>query len=141
MSNLIKEQINKDNKNSKIFFNRKSLDEILSNKKNITNEKIKSNKSENNNNNDNDSDKKIKNQNVSNTSNDTSENKKIENKNKSKEQKKKNKEMIYIIFYDIIGVVILFHSIHYIFSLYVSNNFNIFIVYYLFIFIYKCCSF
>ena len=133
MSNLIKEQINKDNKNSKIFFNRKSLDEILSNKKNITNEKIKSNKSENNNN---DNDKKIKNQNVSNTSDITSENKKIENKNKSKEQKKKNKEMIYIIFYDIIGVVILFHSIHYIFSSYVSNNFNIFIVYYLFIFIY-----
>ena len=103
MIDLINIQMKKDNKYSETFVNKKTLEQILSRKKNIIQD-IEN--SENNN--------SINNLNVNNN-NKTEENKTII------KHKNFNVEIIYIIFYGLLGFIILEHIFHFIFSKNVSK--------------------
>jgi len=92
MTDLIHIQMKKDNKYSEISANKKSLEQILSQKKNIMQAKKKIEKVNNNN--------------------------YILNKNNNKNN---TVEIINIILYGLLGFIILFHLFHFIFSKSVSN--------------------
>ena len=111
MTDLINIQMNKDNKYYEILHNKKSLDQILSQKKNII-QVMKKNENKN----------CINNLQL-NKSNKIEENKQII------KCKNNTTEKIHIIFYGLLGFVILLHLFHFIFSKNVSYKYNIFLVF------------
>ena len=111
MTDLINIQMNKDNKYSGILTNKKSLEQILSQKKNIK-EVLKKSQNKNNSNNLN-----------------INKNNRIEENKKIIKRKNNTAEIIHIIFYGLLGYIILLHLFHFIFSKKVSNKYNIFLVF------------
>ena len=103
MSDLINNQMNKDNKYSEILVNKKSLDQILSQKKNIIQVKKK-----------NENKNSIIKINLNN-------NNKTEENNQIIKRKNNTVEILFIILYGLLGFIILLHLFHFILSKNVSN--------------------